>query len=434
MAPPPPTDLALPPAVLVAPERRAGWAWLCAVRRLPPLLGPAWLVAVGYIDPGNWATDLAAGAGHGYALLWVVAAASLAAMALQVLAARLGLAAGTDLARLTADVCPAWARWPMWLLAEAAICACDLAELIGAAIALKLLFGLPIALGVALTGLDVLLILRLGRRGGAGGLVAVLFALVAVAFGIELFMARPDWAAAAAGLGPSRSSLQAPGALYLAAGIVGATVMPHNLYLHSALAAGRGAGDIGRATRFLSRDTVRALALAMLVNLAIVVLAATVFHGLGRGEGMGIEGACRLLAPLLGPASAVLFALALLAAGESASLTATMAGQTVMEGFVRIRLGPGARRLLTRGLAIGPALAAVLLWGEQGLTRLLVQSQVLLSLQLPFAMVPMLWFAGDRRRMGALAPPRWLLAMGWAAALLILGLNAAMLLGAMTQP
>jgi manganese transport protein len=428
--PPPPSDLATSAPVRVAAAPGPGRAWSHGLRRLLSLLGPAWLVAVGYIDPGNWATDLAAGAGHGYALLWVVAAASLAAMALQVLAARLGLATGADLARLTADMCPPWARWPMWLLAEAAICACDLAELIGAAIALKLLFGLPIALGVALTGLDVLLILRLGRTGSTGRLIAGLFAGVAAAFVIELVLVRPDWAAAASGLLPRPASLAPNGALYLAAGIVGATVMPHNLYLHSALTAGRKGGrDLQGTTRFLGRDAFAALALAMLVNLAIVILASAAFHRLGRGA-VGIEDAYGLLTPLLGPAAAALFALALLAAGESASLSATLAGQAVMEGFVRIRLAPGARRLLTRGLALGPALVAVLLWGQDGLSRLLVQSQVVLSLQLPFAMIPMLWLAGDRKRMGALATPRWLLAVGWAAAALIVTMNLALLAGA----
>lgn len=403
-------------------------------RSLLAAAGPGWLIAVGYIDPGNWATDVAGGSAYGFSLLWAVTGASLAAMILQVLAARLGLATGKDLASLSAEATPPWARAIQWLLAEAAICACDLAELIGAAIALKLLFHLPVVLGVALTAADSLAFLAL-QKSGRRRLDIVVGALVVVVAGClaaELVMAHPDWRRALEGLQPSAASLAAPGALYMAMGIVGATVMPHNLYLHSYLMRDR-AGSIDRraAAGAAAVDTCAALTVALVLNAAILVLAASVFPGAGHGHTAQIQDAYRLLAPTLGPLAAALFAIALLAAGQSATVTATLAGQAVMEGFVKLKLDPWARKLLTRLLALGPALFFAARWGEHGLDRLLIGSQVLLGLQLPFAIVPLLLFTADRRRMGPLWSPWWLTALAGAIGLTVVGLSFGMLLASL---
>lgn len=444
MTPPPPpleatVDATAPFAGAVAigaPARarsraRAGFGW----RSLLAVAGPGWLVAVGYIDPGNWATDVGAGSAYGFGLLWVVAGASLAAMVLQVLAARLGLATGKDLATLSAESSPLWSRVGQWLLAEAAICACDLAELIGAAIALKLLFHLPIILGVALTAVDSLAFLALQKAGRRRHDIAVAALVVVVAgcLGADLVMAHPDWRRALEGMEPSSASLAAPGALYMAMGIVGATVMPHNLYLHSFLMRGRGtAGPRREAAAAAAIDTCIALAFALVLNAAILILAASVLSALAHGHAAQIQDAYRLLAPTLGPLAAALFAVALLAAGQSATVTATLAGQAVMQGFVQLKLDPWARKLLTRLLALGPALFFAARWGEHGLDRLLIGSQVLLGLQLPFAVIPLLRLTSDRRRMGELTSPRWLAAVAWAIAATIVCLSLAMLAGAMT--
>ena len=397
---------------LPVPALRSG-VW----RRVLAFAGPGYLVAVGYMDPGNWATDLAGGAGFGYLLLSVVLMSSLAAMLLQALAARLGVATGLDLAQACRSAFPPWVNVLLWLLCEVAIIACDLAEVIGAAIALQLLFHLPLVLGVALTAFDVLVLLALQRAGQRKleVLVIALLLVIAGAFAVEIALSHPDWAGVAGGLLPSPRLLTDPKALYISIGIVGATVMPHNLYLHSALVQTRrfeltpeGRRD---ALRYSVLDSTVALVLAFLVNAAILVMAAAVFHTRGHPEVAEIQDAHRLLAPLLGaPVAAGLFAVALLASGQNATITATLAGQVVMEGFISFRLAPWLRRMVTRGIAVVPAIVVVLLWGEGATGRLLVLSQVVLSLQLPFALVPLLLFTADRRRMGPLKSPLWLTA------------------------
>ncbi len=403
------------------------------VRRFLSFAGPGALIAVGYIDPGNWATDLAGGSRYAYALLSVVLVSSLMAMLLQALSLRLGIAAGEDLAAGCRDAWPRAAPL-LWGLAEIAVAATDLAEVLGSAIALQLLFGLPIAVGVLLTGLDVLLLLGLERRGvrRLEAFVIALVAVVAGSFVFELALSRPDAAGILAGYVPTRAILADGGMLYVAVGILGATVMPHNLYLHSSLVQTRGfertpAGKrdaLGNATL----DAALSLGVAMLINSAILALAAAVFHRAGRVEVAELGDAHRLLTPLLGTRSAsTVFAVALLAAGQSASITGTMAGQVVMTGFLRVRLRPWARRLLTRSVAMVPALGVALWAGERGTADLLVASQVILSLQLPFAVVPLLRLTADRRRMGALVSPRWMSALGWACAAVIVALNAYLL-------
>jgi manganese transport protein len=413
---------------LARPRPRAGQGlpW----RSLLAAAGPGWLVAVGYIDPGNWATDVAGGSAYGFMLLWTVIGAGLGAMVLQILAARLGLATGRDLATCCAEAAPAWARVIQWLLAESAICACDLAELIGAAIALKLLFHLPIVLGVALTAVDSLAFLALHRSGrrGLDVLVGTLVIVVAGCLAADLILARPDWARALDGLAPSPASLAAPGALYMAMGVVGATVMPHNLYLHSHLVRRGPNGEAGpRSAAAAAVDTCAALAVAVALNAAILVVAASIFRPTGAAHPAQIQDAYRLLQPTLGAPAAALFAVALLAAGQSATVTATLAGQVVMQGFVRLELQPWVRKLLVRLVALGPALAFAALWGEHGLNRLLIGSQVMLALQLPFAMVPLLLLTSNRRRMGALVSPWWLRVLAWAVAAAILALSLGLL-------
>jgi manganese transport protein len=396
-------------------------------------VGPAWLVAVGYVDPGNWATDLAAGSGYGYSLLWVVVAASLAAIVLQLLAARLGLATGQDLAQLTALSCPGWARALLWILAEAAIAACELAELLGAAIGLTLLFQLPLVAGVGLAGavsLATLTPFKNGRRLATP--VALVLATVAVCLLLELIWVGPDWRAAAAGLAPGPKLLREPGALYLAVAIVGATVMPHSLYLHSSLASQPRAGtdaDARARFRFLGRDAWLALLFALLLNAAVLLVASAAFHQPGRAAVVDLREAYRLLVPLLGSGAATLFALGLLLSGQGSSVTATLAGQVVMTGFLRVRVSPRAMRLTSRLCGLAPAVAVAALWGGGGLTKLLIGSQAVLSLQLPFVMLPLMAFVGDRRRMGAMRTPGWLLGAGWIVAGVIVALNAFLLLG-----
>ena len=399
------------------------------------MLGPAYLVAVGYMDPGNWATDLAAGSIYGYTLLWVVALSSLMAVLLQSLCCRLGIATGLDLAQACRLHLPRPLRLPLWILAEVAIVACDLAELVGTAVALKLLLGLPLPWGVVLTAFDTLLLLGLQRFGirRLEALVIALVVLVGGCFAAELLLLRPSLSDLLAGLVPRLASLGDGAQLYLAAGILGATVMPHNLYLHSALVLTRrwpaGAAWQQRALRLASVDTVIALVLAFFVNASILVLAAGSFHGRFAEPVTDLAEAHRLLSPLLGTAAAgVLFGIALLAAGQSSTLTATLAGQVVMEGFLELRMPPWQRRLLTRSLALVPALATVLWLGDQATASLLVLSQVVLSLQLPFAVIPLVWFCGRRSLMGALRAPRWQRWLAWSCAAAIVLINAALLL------
>ena len=370
-------------------------------RRLLAFAGPGYLVAVGYMDPGNWATDVAGGAQLGYLLLSVILLSSLMAMLLQALSARLGIASGLDLAQACRErYSPSTCRL-LWLACETAIIACDLAEVIGTAIALKLLFGLPLAWGALL-------------------------------FAVQLLLSRPELGEVLQGFLPSPRVLSDPAALYLAIGIVGATVMPHNLYLHSSLVQSRAyprslAGK-RQALRWAVADSSLALTLALLVNAAILIVAASVFHRNGHTEVVDIEQAHALLSPLLGlELASLLFAVALLASGLNSTVTTTLAGQIVMEGFLRLRLAPWARRLLTRGVAVLPVLLVTLLYGEDGTARLLIFSQVILSMQLPLAVIPLLQFVSDRRLMGPLAigaGTRWL---AWAVALAIVGLNLQLL-------
>lgn len=410
------------------------------LRKLLAFVGPGYLVAVGYMDPGNWATALAGGSAFGYTLLSIALLSSLMAILLQALCARVGIATGRDLAQLCRERFPTPVAYPLWLLAELAICATDLAELIGTAIALQLLFGVPLILGVMLTALDAFLILWLQNK-GIRWLEALIFGFIALIFGcfaIQIALADPDWGAVLRGYIPAASIVMNDTQLYIAMGILGATVMPHNLYLHTALVQSR---DYGRdleskreAIRFSSIDSTVALSLALLVNSAILITASAVFNTAGRTEVAEIQEAYQLLTPLVGTgAAATLFAIALLLCGINATVTATLSGQIVMEGFLRFRLPPVLRRLITRLVAIIPAVLVTWFYGTSGTAQLLILSQVILSLQLPFAVVPLMLFAGDKGRLGFLTAPRWQLALGWASAALIIGLNAKVILDLILQ-
>ncbi|MCW2241753.1 Nramp family divalent metal transporter [Azospirillum canadense] len=408
-----------------------------ALRRLFAFVGPGYLVAVGYMDPGNWATSLAGGSAYGYTLLSVALLSSLMAMLLQALCARVGIATGQDLAQLCRDRFPRPVAWGLWLLAEVAICATDLAELIGTAIALKLLFGIPLLAGVLLTALDALLVLWLQHRGmrWLEAFIVAMIALIAGCFLTEIVLADPEWGAVFAGYVPSASLLTDSTQLYLAIGILGATVMPHNLYLHTATVQSRAFGPDERsrreAIRFATLDSTVALSIALLINSAILILAAAVFHTSGHTEIAEIQDAHQLLAPMVGAGTAAtLFAVALLACGLTATVTATLSGQVVMEGFLRFRLPPVLRRLLTRLIAIVPAVLVTWQYGESGTAHLLILSQVILSLQLPFAVIPLMLFATDRSRLGALAAPRWQSVLGWTATALIVSVNVKLLFDA----
>ena len=408
-------------------------------RRLFAFIGPGWLVAVGYMDPGNWATDIAGGSAFGYTLLSVVLLSNLMAIVLQSLSARLGIGAGLDLAQ----ACRRHASRPLglmlWALAEVAIIACDLAEVLGTAIALKLLFGLPLVWGVVVTGLDVFLILALQRFGfrRLEAFIASLLIVIAGCFALELFWAGPDWAAAAGGLVPRGEIVTNPAMLYIAIGILGATVMPHNLYLHSSIVQTRAyrAGEAARhdALKMATIDSTVALGLAFFINAAILILAAAAFHTAGRTDIADIEDAHHLLAPMLGVgAASAVFAIALLASGQNSTVTGTLAGQIVMEGFLDIRLPVWLRRLVTRGIAIVPAVLVVAVNGDRGATDLLVLSQVVLSLQLPFAVIPLVALTANRQLMGSFVAPRWLVALAWAISAVIVVLNAYLLWGIAT--
>ncbi|MBI3539906.1 MAG: Nramp family divalent metal transporter [Candidatus Eisenbacteria bacterium] len=421
--------------------------WL---RRMLAFAGPAYLVSVGYMDPGNWATDLAGGARFGYQLLWVLLMSNLMAVLLQTLAARLGVVTGKDLAQACRDYYPRWLSFPLWILCEIAIVACDLAEVLGAAIGMKLLFGIPLLIGVAITALDVLLLLALSRLGmrRLEAIIVMLIATIGGCFAVEMLLSRPDVAAMLAHLiprdvngalslvrrdpagGVSLLGLD-HGSLYVAMGILGATVMPHNLYLHSALVQSRDVerSEAGKrqACQMNMVDSVVALNCAFFVNAAILVLAAAVFHTSGHRDVARLEDAHRLLAPLLGTTLAsVLFAVALLSSGQASTITGTLAGQIVMEGFLRIRIRPWLRRLISRGLAIVPAAVFIALRGAGAVDDLLVLSQVVLSLQLAFAVVPLIRFTSDRRTMGVFANPPWIVALAFLTAAAILGLNASL--------
>ncbi|MBN8823649.1 MULTISPECIES: Nramp family divalent metal transporter [unclassified Spirosoma] len=408
-------------------------------RTLRAYAGPGLMVAVGYMDPGNWATDIAGGAQFGYQLLSVVLISNLFAILLQHLALKLGIATGRDLAQACRDHFSRPVGIGLWLLAEIAIAACDLAEVIGSAIALNLLFGLPITIGVLITALDALLLLYLQNKGFQilERIVAGLIFLIVGCFGYELIVSQPVMADVAAGLIPRSAVVTNPGMLYIAIGILGATVMPHNLYLHSSIVQTRnyGRNDAGRkvAITFATIDSTVSLFLAFFINAAILVLSAAAFHFSGNQQVADIADAHRLLDPILGVKLAgILFAVALLASGQNSTLTGTLAGQIVMEGFLNLRLKPWVRRLVTRLVAIIPALIVAILYGERGTAELLVLSQVILSLQLSFAVIPLVQFTSDKTKMGRFVNPSWLKILSWAVALIIMGLNGYLLWDTLT--
>ena len=399
-------------------------------RKLFAFAGPGYLVAVGYMDPGNWATDLAGGARYGYTLLSVIMLSNLMAILLQALAARLGIASGRDLAQACRDSYSRPVTIVLWVLCEIAIAACDLAEVIGAAIALNLLFHVPLTWGVTLTALDVLIVLFLQHRGFryVEALVVGLILAIAGSFAVELWFARPDLGAMALGFIPRPEILRDSQMLYIAIGILGATVMPHNLYLHSSIVQTRKYADTtpskAEAIRYSTIDSSVALMSALFINAAILVMAAAVFHGTGHQDVADIGDAYQLLSPLLGTTMAsVLFAVALLCSGQNATLTGTLAGQIVMEGFINIRLRPWLRRLITRLIAIVPAIIVVAMYGERGTGPLIILSQVVLSLQLPFAVFPLVAFTSDPHKMGVFVSPLWVKLLAWSVAVIIALLN-----------
>lgn len=403
-------------------------------RRLLGFMGPGYLVAIGYIDPGNWATDLAAGSGFGYSLLWIIMLSNLMAILLQSLAVRLGVVTGMDLAQACRANYSKRSSFFQWILCEIAICACDLAEVIGTAIALNLLFGMPLLVGISLTILDTVLILALQRRGYRylEALIIVLLGTVFICFAITVFMAQPIWLEVANGFIPNTRTFKDPTMLYIAIGIIGATVMPHNLYLHSSLVKSRSldGSEPGKriAIKFATMDVVIALLIAFLINAAILIISSAVFHRQGYEGITEIQDAHSLLTPLLGTSLAsFLFALALLASGQSSTVTATLAGQIVMEGYLNIKLAGWLRRLITRSIAIIPAFVVTAMYGESGIAKLLVLSQVILSLQLPFAVIPLLRFTSDKYKMGRFVNPRWLILLASAVTILIISLNISMI-------
>ena len=409
------------------------------LRKLLAFMGPGYLVAVGYMDPGNWATSLAGGSAFGYTLLAVALTSSLMAILLQALCARIGVATGRDLAQLCRDRFPKFVSYPLWLFAEVAICATDLAELIGTAIALELLFGIPLLYGVMLTALDAFLILWLQNK-GVRWLEALIFGFIVLIFGcfaVQIVLSDPVWGEVLRGYIPATSIVTNQTQLYIAMGILGATVMPHNLYLHTAVVQSRAwsLDEPGKreAIKFATIDSTIALTLALLINSAILITAAATFHSSGNTEVAEIGEAYKLMAPLLGSGlAATLFAIALLLCGLNATVTATLAGQVVMEGFLRFRLPPVLRRLVTRLIAIIPAVVVTWIYGTSGTAQLLILSQVILSIQLPFAVIPLMLFAQDKSRLGTLAAPRWQLILGWSTAAVIVGLNMKLLFDAVT--
>lgn len=404
-------------------------------RKWAAFAGPGLMVAVGYMDPGNWATDLAGGAQFGYLLLSVVLLSNLMAILLQHLSLKLGIATGRDLAQACHDHFSPRVNFVLWVLCEIAIAACDLAEVLGAAIALNLLFGIPLIAGVLITSLDVMIVLLLQNKGFrvVESLVAGLIFLIAACFGYELLASQPSVAGMLGGLVPSTQILTNPAALYIAIGILGATVMPHNLYLHSSIVQTRNfeRTDRGKreAIRYATLDSTVALLFAFFINAAILILAAAAFHGTEYANVADIGDAYKLLTPVLGATFAsVLFGVALLASGQNSTLTGTLAGQIVMEGFLNIRLRPWLRRLITRLIAIVPAIIVTALYGERGTGQLLVLSQVILSMQLSFAVVPLVMFTSDKVKMGAFANQTWLKTVAWGVTAVIVMLNVYLLL------
>jgi manganese transport protein len=400
-------------------------------KRLLGFVGPGFLIAVGYMDPGNWATDIAGGSRFGYTLLFVIMASNLMAILLQSLSLKLGVATDRDLAQLCRESTRPWTSWILWIMAEVAIAACDMAEVIGSAIALNLLFHIPLFYGVVITSLDVLLILLLQRWGFryVEAVVIALIGTILALFAVQMVLSRPDYFPALASLFiPSPAIVTDRSMLFIAIGMLGATVMPHNLYLHSSIVQSRRykrtpAGK-REAIRMANIDSALALTVALFVNAAILIVAAAVFHRSGHLEVAAIEDAYKLLSPLVGAAGAsTLFAIALLASGQNSSITGTLAGQVVMEGFVHLKVAPWLRRLITRCIAIIPTIIVVAFRGEHGTETLLLLSQVILSLQLSFAVIPLVMFTGDKRKMGEFVNAPWLKALSWATAVLIAGLN-----------
>ncbi|PYJ81503.1 MAG: divalent metal cation transporter [Verrucomicrobia bacterium] len=392
--------------------------------------GPGYLVAVGYMDPGNWATDLAGGSAFGYTLLSVILVSNLMAILLQSLCAKLGIVTGRDLAQACRDHYSKPVAILLWLLCEVAICACDLAEVIGSAIALNLLFKIPLTLGVCITALDVLVVMFLQNKGFRyiEALVVTLILTIGGCFLMEIIFSRPNAAAVFGGFAPKFEIIRNTQMLYVAIGILGATVMPHNLYLHSSIVQTRkyeqNAEGKGEAIKFATIDSTTALMFALFINAAILVVSAATFHTRGEHNVAEIQDAYKLLSPMLGvPVASALFAIALLASGQNSTLTGTLAGQIVMEGFLNIRLRPWLRRLITRLIAIVPAVICTALYGERGTANLLVLSQVILSMQLSFAVIPLVMFTSDRAKMGVFANPLWLKILAWLTAGIIVLLN-----------
>jgi manganese transport protein len=403
-------------------------------RRLLAFVGPGLMVAVGYMDPGNWATDLAGGAQFGYLLLSVILISNFMAMLLQHLSLKLGIVSGRDLAQACRDHFSPPVAFVLWILCEVAIAACDLAEVLGSAIALNLLFQLPLTYGVLLTALDVVIVLFLQHRGFryVEALVGGLIGIIGICFAYEILIAQPEIGAVLGGLIPSAEIVVNPSALYLAIGILGATVMPHNLYLHSSIVQTRAyeISEEGKASaiRYATIDSTISLLLAFFINAAILILAAATFHGTQYAYVADISDAYELLTPVLGATFAsTFFAIALLASGQNSTLTGTLAGQIVMEGFLNIRLPNWLRRLITRLIAIIPAVIVTALYGERGTGDLLILSQVILSFQLSFAVVPLVLFTGDRAKMGRFVNPGWLSAIAWAVTVTIVVLNVYLL-------
>ena len=403
-------------------------------RKLLAFSGPGYLVAVGYMDPGNWATDLAGGSKFGYTLLSAILLSNLMAILLQALCAKLGIVTGRDLAQACRDHYSRPVSLSLWVLCEIAICACDLAEVIGSAIALNLLFSIPLVWGVCITALDVLAVMYLQNKGFRyiEALVVTLILTVGGCFLAEIIFSRPDVMAVLGGFIPKAEILKNPEMLFIAIGILGATVMPHNLYLHSSIVQTRKyeqtVSGKAEAIKFATLDSTLALMFALFINAAILIVSAATFHTRGHNEVAEIQDAYKLLSPMLGVGVAsTLFALALLASGQNSTLTGTLAGQIVMEGFLNIRLRPWLRRLITRLIAIVPAVVVTLLYGESGTAKLLILSQVILSLQLSFAVIPLILFTGDRKKMGEFVNPAWLKTLAWTVAAVIVGLNLKLL-------
>jgi NRAMP (natural resistance-associated macrophage protein)-like metal ion transporter len=403
-------------------------------RKFGAFAGPGYLVAVGYMDPGNWATDIAGGSAFGYTLLSVILLSNIMAMVLQSLSAKLGIVTGLDLAQACREYYPKPVRWVLWALCELAIIACDLAEVIGTAIALQLLFGIPLVIGVCVTAVDVMLILLLQQYGfrKLEAFIVALLIVIAGCFAVELFLAQPSLAGIARGLIPTTEIVTNPAMLYIAIGILGATVMPHNLYLHSSIVQTRSfeRTNEGRreAVKMATIDSSVALMLALFINGSILILAAAAFHTAGRTDVAEIQDAYQLLTPMLGAgAASILFAVALLASGQNSTITGTLAGQIVMEGFLNLRLPAWLRRIVTRLIAIVPAVVVASLYGESGTARLLIGSQVVLSLQLPFAVYPLVRFTGDRAKMGMFANGPLLAGSAWIICGAVIVLNSVLL-------